>query len=173
MVRWPVSLGLCLGVDARSGEDDDHEFHFNPNEMVKFHTAGEAAADPGKRSDVAEALRLAHTPMSRQDSQDDAVQEGEEESEKDDDDEDDEIVAVRNVGIATGGDEIAHVMSQMEAMLRGWRIEDHLLCITICRSVRDGYLPRRLVERIETGLLRIAATITRGMHLVMEARPTW
>lgn len=111
MIEWPVSMGLCFGVDARSEEDDDREFHFNSNDFVKFHTA--------------------------------------------------------SVG------ELRTVAAGLNAMLQGIDLKGHLAIVTVCRSIRDGYLPRRLVEAVETAVLHIATLLVDDPHIIIDARPTW
>jgi hypothetical protein len=111
VIEWPVSMGLCLGVDARSGEDDDREFHFNSNDFVKFHTAS--------------------------------------------------VVELRSVA------------ANLKTMLLGIDLKRHLAIVTVCRSIRDGYLPRRFVQAVETAILHIATLLVDDPHIIIEARPTW
>ena len=111
VIEWPVHMGLCLGVDARSTEDDDREFHFNSNDMVKYHTAS--------------------------------------------------------------GAELRGVAAQLRAMLQGYNVKPHLAVVSVCRSIRDGYLPRRFVQAVETAVMHIISLLVDSPNVIVDARPTW
>jgi hypothetical protein len=69
--------------------------------------------------------------------------------------------------------ELDRELDRLREYLLSSGIGEHVRVVTLCRSLRDGYLPRRLWKRIESHVLETLELLLPSSYVVMDGRPSW
>ena len=69
--------------------------------------------------------------------------------------------------------ELDRELQRLRDYLLSSGIGERVRLVTLCRSLRDGYLPRRLWKRIESHVLETLAMLLPSSYVIMDGRPNW
>lgn len=64
-------------------------------------------------------------------------------------------------------------LTRMREYLISSGIGPHVRLVTLVRSLRDGYLPKRLWHKIESHVLETLGLLLPNSYVVMDGRPVW
>jgi hypothetical protein len=70
--------------------------------------------------------------------------------------------------------QLAQALDSFEHALRSAPlVPESVGAVSVCRSVRDGYLPRRFVQQVETRVLATLGSTLGRVQVLLDGRPTW
>ena len=69
--------------------------------------------------------------------------------------------------------ELSKELEDFDSFVTSLGLVDRLTMVTICRSVRDGYFPRRLVNSVEAQIFSTLRKTSEDLRVLLDGRPTW